>query len=393
MNFKSKSDKYWKIELIDYEEDIHRFHVKVLNYDFNDSKKIETFQRQKTTKSIDSVLFENLDWQKLCPLLKSFSPEVPFNLDSYKIPEEVYKIKRQSEIPILVRPKEKSINSFSVDFQIKFTKATFINGAVKFTKFIKEAGTQIDFEIKNPYIRSEFDNIKFWFAKKLNTGKFSVSGTISLIDQRVTEVIISSPEIDMITPNIIESVKIDRTIALTKPPKSIDPNKSIYSIEEIFKLIDPSIEEWNIFYQTETGIVESLTHMYDVRNKMQLKYLSQHLQTLNSKIHYTLSPLFGFLFLCEKSNKYHFIWELLKSHATYIWSIEITNENIKSYYSKIEKNINEVKLIGRDQYKKIYTNRILSSGFTFKVIDHYDININLDNGFIKWKLKLEEIIN
>ncbi len=46
----------------------------------------------------------------------------------------------------------------------------------------------------------------------------------------------------MITPNIIESIKYDRTIALTKPPKTDNPDKSIYNTDDLFQLIDPEIE-------------------------------------------------------------------------------------------------------------------------------------------------------
>jgi len=116
-------------------------------------------------------------------------------------------------------------------------------------------------------------------------------------------------------------------------------------------LIDPEIKEGNVFNQSESDIIKSLTKTEYVRNRKQLEYLSDIKQTNKSKIHYTLNPLFGFLFLNESKYKYHFVWELLQSHATYIWSINKENKNISFLYAKIEEIINVIKLIGRDEYK------------------------------------------
>ena len=224
MTFKSKTDQYWRIELIQYLEDTRCFHVRVLDYN---AKNIENFRRQTTNKLIENVIFENLDWQKLRPLLRSYSPEVPFNLDSYKIPEEIQIPSIKPKIESYYFPKGPVSEHLNVNFSVKFQEATFINGAVVFKKFIKKVGTQIDFKIENSSILEEFDNIKLWFSKKLKTKKFNVSAIITLIDRKFSTATAASPEIEMITPNIIESVKYDRIIALTKPPRAINPDKSL----------------------------------------------------------------------------------------------------------------------------------------------------------------------
>jgi hypothetical protein len=196
----------------------------------------------------------------------------------------------------------------------------------------------------------------------------------------------------MITPNIIESVKYDRTLALTRPPKTTNPDKSLYSTEDIFNLIDPDNKEGNVFNQSEPDIIKSLTQNDQVRNRKQLEYLSVTKQTTKSKIHYTLNPLFGFLFLTEGKERYHFVWELLQTHATYIWSIEKEEKEVVTLYPKIEEILNIIRLIGREEYKKTYSNRNMGFNFSFKAIEHQDISINLDDGFSKWKIRLDELL-
>jgi hypothetical protein len=389
MKFNPNADIYWRIELTHYLQDTKCFHVRVLDYDV---KIFESFNRQTTNKLIESVVFENLDWNKLRPHLIQFSPEVPFNLESYKIPEELTFPYRGPEIKRQEIRKGPIIDHLDINFSIKFQEATFINGSVIFKKFINRVRTNVEFKIENSSILEEFDNIKFWFSKKLKTKKFKVLATITLIDRKLSNVTASSPEIAMITSNIIESVKYDRTIALTKPPKANNPDKSLYSTEDIFQLINPEVKEGNVFNQSGPDIIKTLTQTEYVRNRKQLEYLSDIKQTTKSKIHYTLNPLFGFLFLNETKTKYHFIWELLHSHATYIWSLDKVGTDINALYLKIEEIVNVIKLIGRDDYKKIYSNQNFGYKFIFKAIDHHDINTNLDDGFTKWKTKLNETL-
>jgi hypothetical protein len=407
MTFRYYVEIYWKIELIEYLVDSKCLHAKVLVYtmDFN-----AAFDKQTTTKVIDKVIFDKLDWQKLQPLLIYFKyvelienlynldikkvtetkinvkPKIGFNQAKYETPKEVI------SQPAVQIKHVADVHNLKFNFSIKFQDAHFTIGYVTFKKTLKKIGNQLDFKIQNDYILEEFDNIKVWFAKKLNTKKFDVSATIKMIDNCISEIIAVSPQIELINPVIIDSVKYDRTIALTKPPKSTNPNKSLYTTEDIFKMIDPEESKGNIFGQSEIDIIKTLSQTYQVRNYKQLEFLSVSKQDTNSIMHFTLSPQFGFLFLIEGNMKHHFVWELLQSHATYLWSIEKENNEIAHLYKKIEEIINEIRRVGRDQYKKTYDEKNPKFGFSFNALEHQDISINIDDGFIKWKSKLEALL-
>jgi hypothetical protein len=414
MTFRFHDDIYWRIELIEYYEDTKCWHVKVTDYSV---KNIETFKKQKSTRQIEKVVFNKLDWRKLEPQLSSyqaiklvdilynhdinvqtqnddfsFRPEIPFNQASYEIPEEIPNRLIQPFIQTHHTPIDPRVDHLYINFSVKFQEATFVTGFVIFKKYIKKAGIQIEFKIKNDFILEEFDSIKFWFSKKLKTKRFDVAAIITTIDRKFSEASASSRQIEMITPYIIESVKYDRTIALTKPPKTNNPDKSLYTTNDIFKLIDSELKEGNLFNQSEPEIIKTLTQTEHVRNRKQLEYLSDVKQTTKSKIHYTLSPLFGFIFLVESKLQYHFVWELLQTNATYIWSIDKENKDINSLYAKMEGIINIIRVIGREEYKKTYYNRNLGFDFIFNAIEHQDISINLDIGFAKWKSRLDDLI-
>ena len=54
----------------------------------------------------------------------------------------------------------------------------------------------------------------------------------------MNEVNATSKEIDLITPELIDSIKYLRTLELTKVPKESGVDKSLFTAEDIFSQID-----------------------------------------------------------------------------------------------------------------------------------------------------------
>lgn len=406
LRFRTVEEIYWKVELLNYLEETKCWNLRVLDYKVLD---LSIFKRQKPRKAIENVCFEKLDWLNLEPQLSSYQviklqqliynyeplvkdnykPEVKFSQSKYAIPE-------LTDIPIPkveTKPSGPRIELLKFIFSVSFKEATFLDGFVSFKRHVQKLQDKIEIKIQNDHIIEEFDNIKSWFSKRFKSKIFKVEASITIIDGQLSEVHATSPEIELITPELIDSVKYDRTISLAKPPRVTHDNRSLYSLDDIFEQIDPDLRQGNIFNQTESEIIKSLTEKEYVRNRKQLEFLSDKKQSANSKIYFTLNPLFGFVFLIETRKKYHFTWELLKSHATYLWTINKTNDQIESQYSIIEKYINEIIVIGREEYRKKHLNNYTTEGFAFKAIEHQDILTNPAPGFDKWKNKLEEILD
>lgn len=148
--------------------------------------------------------------------------------------------------------------------------------------------------------------------------------------------------------------------------------------------------EGNVFNQTEKDILNFFLEKKGVRNKKQLAYLSGKKQSENHKLRYTLNPNFGFLFLVEGEKNNHFIWELLNSNATYIWSIEKSEREVELQFKRIEDIVNTVRTSGRENYKSAYRNNHQDNDLVFRVISHENIDSNLIDEFPKWKNKLNE---
>lgn len=413
--FRSHEDIFWKVELIEYNHDNKCWKVKVVDYF---AKDIKNFDRQKSTKDVERIAFEPFDWLKFESHLTNYQKikllDVLDNHDTDKFFREEPTQKTVSDFsvadysnqtiaaklppglhnsnPFVPTERQPVVEIHRVEFTVYFSDAYFMLGYVTFNKNIKEIGDIVDFKIKNDYILAEFENIKSWFAKKLKTKKFKVNATITTTDGKVTEVTATSPQISMIDEALIDSIRYQRTIALTKSPRVAENDKSLFTAEEIFGKMETDNIEGNVFNQNEQDILSYLLDNHKTRNKKQLEYLSGSKQAENSKLRFTLHPNFGFLFFIEGKENNHFVWELLNSHATYIWSIDKSDKEIELQYKRIEASINTIRDNGREQYKRAYRQNHHDNDLTFCVIEHEDITSNFIDGFVKWKHKLNEKI-
>jgi hypothetical protein len=83
-----------------------------------------------------------------------------------------------------------------------------------------------------------------------------------------------------------------------------------------------------------------------------------------------------------------FIWELLNSHATYVWKSKIGGNN-SDLGTVVEQAITTIKNDGREAYKKYY-NSIENPTYHFGIIDHSLTKATDDEDFNEWRNKLEK---
>lgn len=246
LKFRTNEDIYWKVEILEYEAKNKCLKVKILDYKATDKT---SFTKQTTKKEIEKLVFiGKYDWAELFPLLVSYTKNKfigqLYNIDAYDIP----KTENQQ---IISQPIEPIITKITEEFWMNFNNAQFMLGYITFKKFNKKIGENINFKITNDHILAEFDNIKYWFSKKLKSKKFHVNAKITLSGNNIKETYATSKEIDLITSALIDSIKYSRTIALTKKPKDNNLDKSLFTAKDIFSQIDTDHIEGNVFKQSE----------------------------------------------------------------------------------------------------------------------------------------------
>lgn len=409
LSFRTHSEIYWTAEMLEYNNGDQSLKVKIADYfPVNHSG----FSTQTPKKEVSRLLFEKFDWPKLETFLTSYQRikllEILDNLDENPFafnPEDEFvefehlintspAFPKEVKQPELVQPQiKKSITeTYTENFRVDFADAVFNFGYVSFKKIPDCTGRETDFKIINEHIIPEFDNIKFWFARKLKTRNFKVIATITLTDGKLEKATAVSPQINRINPQMIDSIKFQRTMALTSPPRIELPDKSLFTADDIFGCFDDEGSRLNAFNQSEDDILQLLIENTNIRNRQQLAYLAGKKQSEKYKLRYTLNPHFGFLFFVEGNACNHFVWELLNSHATYIWSIEKATSGIESQYKVIEEIINTIRVAGRDKYRQAYRGQHTLEDIDFHFIEHENIASKLIDSFPKWKQRLEELL-
>ncbi|MDR2511076.1 MAG: hypothetical protein LBC89_01135, partial [Bacteroidales bacterium] len=359
LSFKCHREIFWKVQMKSFNKDSGKLFVDIINYDDND---FSTFLSQKPKQKIKYIEFGIFNWTGLEPVLSSY--QIIKFADKLTNINDKFHENTISRVEGFETDREPVVTKFEEEFTINFNDSIFMLGYIKFSKHIKKLNQTLEFKIVNENILSEFDNIKYWFSKKLKTKKIRVKATFTLNGKQLVKFSATSKDIDNIDQNLIEGIKVQRTLEIMKPIRPQKNDKALFTSDDLL--------EGNVFKQTEKDILDMLIEKCNVRNKRELTYLSGSKQSLNYRIRFTNHPNFGFIFLAEGELNNHFIWELLNSHATYVWTIEKGKKEIELQYKRIEVTINIILDCGRENYKRAYRTTSQDNDLIFNVIHHKD---------------------
>ena len=405
--FNERFEIYWLIEISEYNKEKKILKVTVLEYEPND---VSSFSKQKAKSKINSFEFCKLKWEALEPRLSSYQKS-----ELTDIVEDIYKeikFENEEETDILFRKEEvQNQLSFTDDsnleeiklstetrqyienFTYYFKDANFKLGYVSVNKYFNFHEIRpIELKIYNSEILPEYDFIKNYFPKVFNNNKkFNVKAIIDIKGNEILKKRAYSKEIKLIDEKLIDSVKKLRTLELAKVTQNEDIDKSLFTADEIWDNINDEGIDGNVFKQDEADIINTLLSIKDVRNRKQLEYLAGYKHNPKEKIRFTLRSVFGFIFYTEGETMNHFCWELLNSHATYLWSFE-KDDKTEIQIKRVEEIINIVRDTGRQKYKSAYLRNELDTDVFFNTINHKHANSDFIDGFVLWKHKLKEMI-
>lgn len=393
ITFKHHLDIYLEVELSNYDNNKKELEIKIIDYS---PENVSSFNDQKLKKLINKLIFKELEWTKLQKLLSSFLVTLP-----NKIPDAFIKETKREKLdntsqktnlekvekPILnsnneVNQDELEIITHKVSFEALFSDSQFHLGFISVIKKFHFAKHPIEFRIVNSLILSEYDYIKNYFSNYYRSDSFNVTAIIKTKGQDILNIDCQSKMIENINEKIIENVKIDRTLNLSKIETSPEKEKGTFTSDEMFSKLDDSN---NIFNQNAIEILNTIIKSKSPRNAKQLMYLSGEKHDITKKIRFTLNPLFGFIFFISGDKRNHICWELLDSHATYLWSFD-KELSIESQIQFSELNINTIRKIGRMKYRTLIKNKEININSVFNVINHSKSK-NIDV-FEIWRNKL-----
>lgn len=396
LSFKYHLDIFLRVEISNYNQQSKSLDIEIIDYNPEDT---HNFNNQELKKKINKINFKELEWYSLEKLLSSYKNNLPKLIPNAfkktltqinKIDESVgeinnlekFNLVKNDEIGPSLIPVENKTQILDFEFSEYFENSTFHLGYISLNRKLNIESNEIEIKIYNKNIIPEYEYIKSYFSNYFKNEKFKISTRVEISNQEIVNIKNHSNEIEEINNNVIDSVKrqiISNTINFIDEDEN---DKGTFTINEIFSKID---NRNNIFEQTENDIISQILELRNPRNKKQLIYLASKKHNPIEKIRFTLKPFFGFIFFINGKEKNHICWELLNSHATYIWSFKKTIP-VKKIIKQSKNEVNTIKQFGRKKYRIQVKMNELETNFKFIIINHS--KSSKKEGFDIWKDKL-----
>jgi superfamily II DNA or RNA helicase len=262
------------------------------------------------------------------------------------------------------------------NIKVAIESLDFLYGGVVFCEFIKEIEQEVSFGIENLHMRPEFDVLKSYFEKFLNSKTITV--TICIVIEK--GIIVGKSAI------CEDLKKLNREV--------VDSVRFRFAEKNLFKkgnLLGKNVEMFQLsagdanqtLYESGEELLKDVLIRGNYRHKIQLRYLSDlHLGNV-LKIRFVLSP-FAFVFLLAGKEQYHIVMETLDTdEATYIWHTSKEVSELKNTLHNVDKDLNKIRNDGRFAFLQS-----IPINFSRVLHDYSDER----NGFVIWKDDLEQYL-
>lgn len=288
-----------------------------------------------------------------------------------------------------LKPIELPLQTNEITIKQRFNESIIKNGFIEFKRRLPQPTEEITISINNDFLKQEYDLLKEYICKKIGKKTFTIKLVVQSRGNQVISYEASSEDIEKINETFIEEIRIPQ-IRLLKQVVDSTNEKKLYTVDEVFEKIQKI--PGNIFNANINDIIKTLTDGYKHRNSQQIIFLAKNHNANVSKVYLTLKPLFGFLFYIDSGKNHNYIWELLDSHATYIWSFDKAIFSQSVSFTNTDLFIKEVHAKGRNKYKQDLHSKQVNNQSHFYCLEHeMQLNSSVVN-FEKWREKLMEVI-
>ena len=295
----------------------------------------------------------------------------------------VYYRKMEKQRTLFDMPDEENINepkplyeeiTIEKSVKVKIENLEFLYGSIQFRYNVTEYPDELIFDVENLNIRPEFEVLKPYFEKFLNSKIVTVFITIVLNTLKtVTALSAHSSDLEKLNREVVDSVRF----------RFVEKNFFGKSMSSDPKGLNNGLNDGNgnNLYESGEELLSDVLSKGNYRHQKQLYYLAEQHETNVLKIRFVLSP-FAFVFLLNGDEQYHIVMETLDTEeATYIWHLPKNTNALKQYLWEINKQLTKIRNEGRHSF--LETNPI---NFSRILHDYSDDR----KGFVLWKGALEQ---
>ena len=258
--------------------------------------------------------------------------------------------------------------------KIPIEELEFRYGGIAFKYVVAGMKTELDFEIENIEMRPEFEVLKPFFIKALQSKNVIVEINVEFESDVLISQLATSSDVEKINREVIESVRFKFVT------KTFIGKKNAVAAQN--NLLDAQqLQSNNLLYESGEELLNDVLKQTHFKHHKQLRYLAELHRGDILKIRFVLSP-FSFVFFLVGDNQNHIVLETLDTEeATYLWHLDKTIELLPSYLKEIDKQLDVIQNQGRQAF--LETN---PENFS-RILHNYS---NEPKGFIEWKDLLQE---
>ncbi len=314
---------------------------------------------------ITSISFLNLNWEDFSLFLSSYNKEAKLGMPSSSS-----------------RLHSSQFHEITLTQKVRLADLRFERGYVSFTKLFRWASDEQTIKVHNQHIIPQLKLLLPYLIKLLKKKTINVQLKIGRENGKTTYINASSSDIDKINQESLQVIKVFQLDHARKKLHDID-------IKNIFNPPPHIIDDILLgnIDSFEKELLFSILTKEEVRNKYQLNLLSTLLSD-QQKLFLTIDPQFGFVFRIEGAEMSHYIWELVNSHATYIWSFpkDLPPDN---QLRRIEEEFAVLSQHGRNYYKGYFEN---SDALFLNIVNHTTTHNPMLDQFNRWRMRVEGLL-
>lgn len=356
---------YWELVMHHYDKDEMQLEVSIADYD---SKKIDKWEGQSAKHTVRRLIFMHIDWARFENCLSYYDGEakkaLPYN--------RKYDLNNPLPKPV------------TLIHRIPLRKLTIGSGYVQYSKKVQWSGKPQIFVIRHTDMIPQLEYVKPYFSKILDKKTIEVQVTVWKEEGRMHVGKVLSPDLAKINQDslyVIKGIQIDNFKKKMRPKAK---DKMLLTEDEWLEDVETDFGNVDVF---EREILFHYLEKSDVRNVLQLQYLSE-VMSQDARLMLTIEPQFGFVFTIIGDEMIHFVWELINTHATYVWSLDASMLN-SNLIKRLEAEFDMIVLHGRSHYRHVFE---AADGLFFHAVNHKSSQNPMVDHFGDWKVSLEKIL-
>lgn len=289
---------WWQVEMQRYDRESAELTIEVVDYAASPQEAEAAWREQSAKEAVRALHFTGLRWEALLPCLAYYDQTAKRLI-----------MDQQGEMPADKGP------IIRLQHRVRLAELECGTGWFAYEKAVRWSVDPLRVQVSNAHAIPQLNYVKSFLARQIGKKTVIVDLKLQRIDGVLTIISAQSADLQKIGADILVILRgwqVDQLQRQAKPQWS--DNNLLPDVADI------DLADLGNIDSLERDLLYYFIDQEDVRNARQLQYLAD-LMADTYPLMLTVQPQVGFVFVVIGEEMVHCIWELIDSHATYVWSM------------------------------------------------------------------------